>query len=292
MPEAEISIITVNYKRADLTDRLLSSIAKFAPPCSHEVIMVDNASGDGSVEFLQPRHPSVKFLQLEKNIGFGAGNNRGVEKSSGRILFLINPDSFLKSEIFSKPVEYLDNHPDVGILGLKVFTPDGVLEQTARGFPDASTGLFGRSTFLGKLAQRTKLGDASIAKKNLKADPDATEPYEVDWVSGAAMAIRRDCFEKISGFDEDFFMYWEDADLCYRALKAGYKTMWFPGAEIFHSAKGCSSKDPVPAIRYFHDSAYLYLTKHISPKPSFLRGFAWCALNFRAAVLTAKTRKE
>jgi hypothetical protein len=292
MTGVELSIITVNYKRPDLVDQLLTSLSAFPPPFPHEIIVVDNASGDGSIESLKPMHPDARYVGLEKNIGFGAGNNRGIAQASGRILILINPDSVLREETFAGPVGFLDSHPDVGILGLKVFTPDGLLEQTARGFPSASTGLFGRSTFLGQLAQKSKLGRSPVAKKNLMVDPDATEPYEVDWVSGTAMVIRRECWDAIGGFDEEFFMYWEDADFCHRALKAGYRTMYFPGAKIFHSACGSSSKDPIPAIRYFHNSAYLYLTRHISPGPSFLRAFAWCALNIRAAMLIRKAKSR
>ncbi|MFH1675432.1 MAG: glycosyltransferase, partial [bacterium] len=178
------------------------------------------------------------------------------------------------------------------ILGIKVYKPDGELEQTARGFPSPLTGVFGRSTFLGKLAQRSGLGKAEVAKRNLQVDPSKTEPYEVDWVSGTVMLINRKCWDDIGGFDEDYFMYWEDADICARALKAGYKTVYFPGAQIFHEAGGSTRRDPVPAIRWFHQSAYKYIVKHISPGPSFVRAFGWCALNLRAMILIARARKK
>jgi len=233
------------------------------------------------------------MLQLEENIGFGGGNNQGADAARGRILALINPDCELKEESLTEPIRYLEEHADVGILGLKVVKPDGELEQSARGFPDASTGLFGRSTWLGRLAQRSgKLGRSTIARKNLLVDPEKTEPYEVDWVAGTMMLIKRECWDAVGGFDEGFFMYWEDADLCYRALRAGYKTVYFPGAYVTHSPGGSTSLDPAPAIRWFHQSAYRYLTKHISPGPSLLRAFAWCALNARSALLTARARRR
>ncbi len=293
MTELDISFITVNYRTSDLVDRLISSIRKFPPPCTHEIIVIDNDSQDNSVEHIKKSHPDVTLIPLEKNIGFGCGNNRGAEISSGRILVLINPDCEISEESFASGVEYLDRNPDVGILGLKIFTHEGVLEQSARGFPDPSTGLFGRSTFLGKIAQKFgKAGKGGVAGKNLMVDPDATEPYDVDWVSGALMMIRRECWDAIGGFDEDYFMYWEDADLCYRAKKAGLRTVYFPGSSVIHRPGSSSSKDPAPAIKWFHEAAYLYICKNVSPGPSLLRGFAWCALNMRAKILIARARKK
>ncbi len=292
MVEVEFSIITVNYRSLDLVDKLLASLAEFPPPGNYETIVVDNSSEYESTDSLLEKHPDVKLLSMKENVGFGAGNNRAAEIASGRILVLINPDSVLREETVSKPAKYLDENPEVGILGLQVYTPDGMLEQTARGFPSASTGIFGRSTFLGKIAQQTRLGSSSIAKKNLLVDPDATEPYPVEWVAGTVMVIRRDCWDAVNGFDEDFFMYWEDADICYRALKAGFKTVYFPDARIYHIGGATTLKDPAPAIRMFHKSAYIYITKHISTGTSLLRGFAWCALNLRAWILSTQAAKK
>ena len=289
MPDPELSFITVNYKTPDLVIGLINSLKKFPPPIPHEIIVVDNHSDDGSVDKIQQTHPDVTLIPLDKNTGFAAGNNRGAEKASGRILIPINPDCEIREEGFAKSIEYLDNNLNIGIIGLKIFTHKGTIEQSARGFPDASTGLFGRSTFLGKLAQKFgKAGKGGVAGKNLLVDPDKTEPYDVDWVAGTIMLIRRDCWEKIGGFDEDYFMYWEDADLCFRAKKAGFRTVYFPGSYIVHVPGSSAKKNRSKTIRWFHDSAYLYIAKNVSPAPSFLRGFAWCALNLRAAILIAK----
>jgi len=293
MSESDLSFITVNYRTPDLVDRLIASIRRFPPALSHDIIVVDNSSGDNSVEFIRERHPDVTVLPLEKNIGFGGGNNRGAEVAGGRMLVLINSDCEITQESFAPAIEYMGKNPDVGITGLRIITPDGTVEQSARGFPGASTGLVGRSTFFGKLAQKLGMaGKSGVAGRNLMVDPDKTEPYNVDWVAGTLMIVRRDCWNAIGGFDEDFFMYWEDADLCYRAKKAGYRTVYFPGSFVVHKPGSSAAKDPVPAIKWFHESAYLYLTKHISPGPSLLRLFAWCALNLRAKVLAAKARSR
>ena len=289
MADIELTFITVNYRTPDLVDRLISSIRQFPPVLPYEIIAVDNSSGDNSMELIHSRHPDAKLVALSKNIGFGGGNNAGAKVAAGRILVLINSDCEIQRESFADAVKFMDQNPDVGIVGLKVFTPSGELEQSARGFPDPSTGLFGRSTFLGKLAQKSgRMGKAGLAKKNLLVDPDKTEPYDVDWVAGTIMLIRRECWDAVKGFDEGFFMYWEDADLCYRAREAGFRTVYFPGSSVIHRPGSSASKDPAPAIRYFHQSAYRYVTKHISPGWSFLRGFAWMALNGRAAVLIAR----
>ena len=293
MSDIDISFITVNYRTPALVERLIESIHKSPPPLSYEIIVVDNASGDGIEESLRARFPDIKILVLPENIGFGGGNNRGAELARGRIIALINSDCEIREESFEKPARYLDENPGVGILGLKVITPAGQLEQTARGFPSPSTGLFGRSTMLGRLAQRRdKLGRLSLAKRNFLVDPDAKEPYEVDWVAGTVMLIKRDCWNALGGFDEGYFMYWEDADLCCRALNKNYKAVFFPGSIVVHVASGSSSRNPVPSIRYFHQSAYRYVTKNISPGWSLLRAFAWVALKIRAAVLIAKARSK
>ena len=172
---------------------------------------------------------------------------------------------------------------------MKIYTPEGKLEQSARGFPDASTGLFGRSTLLGKLAQKFgKTGKGGVSGKNLLVDPEKTEPYDVDWVAGTIMLIHRDCWDRIGGFDEDYFMYWEDADLCFRAKKAGFRTMYFPSSFVLHVPGSSARKNRAKTIRWFHNSAYTYIKKNVSPGPSFIRGFAWCALNSRAALLIAR----
>jgi N-acetylglucosaminyl-diphospho-decaprenol L-rhamnosyltransferase len=293
MTEPELTFITVNYKTPELVDRLIASIGRFPPPTTHEIVVVDNASGDSSSDLIPSRHPHARFIQLERNIGFGAGNNRGAEGASGRVLVLINSDCEIDRESFGEPIRYLDENPDVGIVGLKVVTPEGKLEQSARGFPGASTGLFGRSTFLGKLAQKFgRTGTKGVAGRNLMVDPEKTEPYDVDWVSGTIMLIRRECWDAVGGFDEGFFMYWEDADLCYRAKQAGWRTVYFPGSCVIHRPGSSASRDPVPAIRWFHQSAYRYVTKHVSPGPSFTRAFAWCALNLRSAMLVARARRK
>ena len=290
MTAAELSVIVVNYRTPELVDALLGGIERFPPPLAHEVIVVDNGSGDESIEFISKAHPDALIVRSPKNIGFAAGNNLGAERASGRFLVILNSDCELEEESFAGPIEYLQNNPDVGILGLRVVRPDGEVEQSARGFPGPSTGLFGRSTLLGKLAQRSKLGKAGLARRNLLVDPERTEPYEVDWVSGTVMLIRRECWDAVGGFDTGFFMYWEDADLCYRAMKAGYRTIYFPGAHVVHRPGSSSALNPVPPIRWFHQSAYRYVTKHISPGPSLLRAFAWCALNARSALLIARAR--
>ncbi len=292
MTPTELSFITVNYRTPELVDLLVNSIREFPPPCSHEIIVVDNNSSDGSSHQIGERHPDIKFIPLEDNIGFGAGTNRGAEVAEGRIIVLINSDVKITRESFSAGIEYLDSHPDVGILGLKIFTHEGELEQSARGFPDLSTGILGRTTMLGKLVQKMGItGKGGIAGRNLMADPDATEPYQVDWVSGALMMIKRQCWEKLGGFDKDYFMYWEDADLCFRALEAGYKTIYYPPVSVVHHQGSSSKKALAPTIRWFHDSAYIYICKNVSPGYSLLRGFAWCALKMRCAMALGKARK-
>ena len=292
MSDFDISFVTVNFRTPELVDRLVSSIRQNPPPASYEIVVVDNGSPDRSVEAIRAQHADIKPIELPKNVGFGAGNNRGVEQASGHFLVLINSDCEVAEESFGPALEYMKRNPEVGIIGLRTYKPSGEIEQSARGFPDPSTGLFGRSTFLGKLAQKGKggLGKSTLAKKNLLVDESKTEPYDVDWVAGTIMMIRRECWSAVSGFDEGFFMYWEDADLCYRAKQKGFRTVYFPGGKIIHKSGSSASLNPAPSIRFFHQSAYRYVAKHISPGVTPLRVFAWIALNLRATLLIAKAR--
>lgn len=287
----DLSFITVNYRTPELVNNLISSIIKNVVDISYEIIVVDNASNDNSTDIIKNSNPGVKFLALPQNIGFGAGNNKGVEMASGKILVLVNSDCEFVDNRIGSALKYLEESPDIGILGLKVISPSGEIEQSARGFPDASTGLFGRSTVLGRISQKLGIGrKISTARRNLQVDPSKTEPYDVDWVAGTIMIIRRDCWDAVQGFDEGYFMYWEDADFCYRAKKAGFRTAYYPGATVLHRPGSSASLDPIPAIRYFHSSAYRYVVKHLSPGWSFLRAFAWLALNLRALILSMKAR--
>ena len=287
----DLSFITVNYRDArSWWIGLFCPSSDFPLPCPGKLLL--SQCKRRRIRRIYPVEASrCKNNRASKNIGFGGGNNRGAETASGRVLVPINSDCEISEESFAKPLKYLDENPDIGIVGLKVFTPTGDLEQSARGFPDPSTGLFGRSTFLGKLSQKGKLGKTGAAEK-------------ICWSIRRRRAVRcrlgcgNDYVDSSGllgcgqGIRQGIFMYWEDADLCYRAKQEGFRTVYFPGANVTHKPGLEHVEGSAPAIRYFHDSAYRYVVKHLSPGWSIMRAFAWTALHARASILIAKARKK
>ena len=157
--------------------------------------------------------------------------------------------------------DWLTRHPDVGVAGARILDADGTLQQSARRFPDLTTWFGGRSTWL-----TSRFPGNWLTKRNLVAAHAAAsgEPVDVDWVSGACLMTRRDVFERVGGFDEEFFLYWEDADYCGRVADAGWRRMYVPTITVRHAAGRSAERDPAPAIRAFHASAYRLYWKRAS----------------------------
>lgn len=255
----ELSIIIVNYNVKEFLLNLLSSIKKSLQNISSEIIIVDNASDDGSVELLKDKYPEVKLIVNNSNIGFGSANNQALEIARGKFILLINPDTIVKEETFSSMINFFNTHPDAGIAGCKVLNPDGTLQLSCRrGFPGPWTS-FTKVMGLSKLFPKSKL----FAKYNLTY-LDENQTYEVDAVSGAFMMIRREVYDKIGGFDKQFFMYGEDLDLCYRAQKAGFKVFYVHTTEIIHYKGESTKRSSIDETKIFYDAMHLFVKKHFS----------------------------
>ncbi len=215
----DLSIIIVNYNVKEFLLNLLESIQQAAKNISTEIIVVDNNSNDDSITTINEKFPSVITIQNNSNVGFGAANNQGLEISKGKYILLINPDTLVKENTFEQMIKFLEENLQVGIAGCKVLNPDGSLQLACRrSFPKPWVS-FTKVTGLSKLFPKSKL----FAKYNLTY-LDENETYEVDAISGSFMMFNRNTFEKVGGFDTDFFMYGEDLDLCYRVQKAGSKS--------------------------------------------------------------------
>jgi hypothetical protein len=238
---------------------LLDSLKKAAQDFSHEIIVVDNASDDGSIEVIEERYSSIKLIKNQKNIGFGKANNQALKIANGKYLLLINPDTIVKENTFHKLIKFLESANDAGIVGCKVLNPDGTLQLACRrGFPGPWTS-FTKITGLSRLFPKSKI----FARYHLTY-LNENETYEVDAISGAFMFIRRSVYEKIGGFDPDFFMYGEDLDLCYRCQKAGFKVYYFHETEIIHYKGESTKRSRIDETKVFYNAMHLFVKKHFS----------------------------
>uniref|UniRef100_A0A832G805 Glycosyltransferase n=1 Tax=Ignavibacterium album TaxID=591197 RepID=A0A832G805_9BACT len=255
----DLSIIIVNYNVKEFLKNLLHSIQKASQHLSIEIIVVDNASDDGSVEMIREKFPDVVLIANEKNLGFGKANNIGLKKAQGKYILLINPDTLVAEDTFIKLIEFFETHPEAGLAGCKILNPDGTLQLACRrSFPGPWTS-FTKVTGLSSLFPKSKL----FARYNLTY-LDENQTYEVDAISGSFMMLRKEVYEKVGGFDEQFFMYGEDLDLCYRIQKAGYKIFYVHTTQIIHYKGESTKRSSLDETKVFYNAMHLFVKKHLS----------------------------
>ncbi|MDJ0797348.1 MAG: glycosyltransferase family 2 protein [Calothrix sp. MO_167.B12] len=243
------SIILVNYNGADVLPDCLNSIDKFIPEDNCEIIVVDNASQDGSVEFITDKFPHVKLIELSENRGFGAGNNAGARIASGEFLLLLNTDTILTENILPHLIELMQNNPQIGIIGPKLLNADGSFQIS-----------FAHAISIQGEYQTQRLHQAVNNPSQLQVIEQQYQHLQgVDVVVGAAFLIRSSLFHELGGFDEKFFMYFEESDLCQRVLNQGYKVIYTPEVSLIH-LKGYSTQQAASpmAIEYRRSQMYYY----------------------------------
>jgi len=218
MMNVDVSVIIVSWNTRDLLDRCLASYYENQGSLSSEVIVVDNASADSSAEMVQRRYPQATLLQQAVNTGFARANNRALTEAVGRYVVLLNSDTVVLGDAIGAMVRFADAHADVGIVGPRLVNADGTLQPSWARFPT----LF--DEWVGKPARlRTRLPTS-----------DGATAFEVGWVSGACLLIRRAALEQIGLLDERLFMYSEDVDWCHRAQKGGWRVCYYPAAQVVH----------------------------------------------------------
>lgn len=267
-----LSIVIVSWNVAPLLQQCLSSIvsaprvtraddgALHLPEGALQVVVVDNASADGTAEMVRDEFPWVELLASTVNLGFTAGNNLGLGRCRGRYLLLLNPDTRLGQEQGADPLgemlTFMEAHPRVGLLGPRLVYGDGSPQPSRRRFPTLAMALM-ESTLLEQWFPRNRWARAY----RLADQPDDITQF-VDWVTGAALLLRREALEQVGGLDERFFMYSEELDWCRRMRQAGWEIAYLPTATIVHY-EGQSSGQVV-AVRHIHfeTSKVLYFRKH------------------------------
>ena len=280
MSALEIAAILVNYNAGAELARALRSIADEMAGRAWEAVVVDNASIDGSAASVAEFAPMVRLVQNTVNVGFSRGVNQGLAASTAPLVLIMNPDCRLVAGAVATLRGVLDARPDCAIAGPRILNPDGSVQGSARGDPDMLTGLFGRTALLGRLVPFLP-----VAKRNVVAEEairSGEKSVVVDWLSGACMLARRTALEQVGGFDERFFLYWEDADLCRRLRAGGHHVRYVPAATAIHRVGQSSRSARTFAIRAFHRSAYLYYATHVAPAPlNPKRALARAILNTR-----------
>ena len=258
--EVSISIVIVSYNTRDLLLDCLASIYESKGVPAPEVFVVDNASSDGSADAARTAFPACTVIENPENGGFSQANNLAIARASGSYLLLLNPDTRLEPDVLGRMVEYLQQNPRVGMVSCRLVTGDGSLDLACRrSFPSLWDG-FCRASGLSALFPGSRL----FARYNLTY-LDEFETNEVDAVNGAFMFARREAVEEVGPLDDDYFMYVEDMDWCYRFREKGWGIVYHPVATTLH-LKGASGNVRSEAmIRHLFLSTEIYYRKHVFP---------------------------
>jgi len=260
-----LSVVIVNYNVCDLLLAAIESLEVAMQGIDGEIIVVDNASTDGAVESLATNFPHVNVIALDRNLGFGAANNLGIDRAVGEYVLILNPDTIVQEDTIRVMLAFMRSHPDAVFAGCRIILPDGTLDPVSkRGFPSPWSS-FCRVFGLSRLFPRSRL----FGGYNLTyvAD-DATAP--VDALAGCFMFCRRDELLALGGFDTDFFMYGEDLDLCYRARKRGGAIYYHPETSIIHLKGESTRRSSVDALALFYEAMEIFARKHFRRNPLLL----------------------
>ena len=256
-----LDIVIVNYKSTGHLIKCIDSIYKNIERKNAIIFVEDNGSDDG-VERIMELFPEVVLTKNRFNLGFAKAVNKAIRKGRALYIVILNPDTVMFDGFFDSVISYMENNPDVGVLGPKILNNDGTVQGSARRFPTPLTGLFGRNSLLTRFFPNNPFTRANI----LTSRSDGRNPMQVDWVSGACMVVRRKSIEDVGLLDERFFMYWEDADWCRRMRQGGWKVIYLPTASIIHYVGVSSDRLLFRSILEFHKSSYRLFQKYAGKK--------------------------
>jgi GT2 family glycosyltransferase len=230
-----LSIVIVNWNGGDDLLRCLESLYSHSLAGTMEVVVVDNGSEDGSPELIRRTVPQVILIEAGANLGFAKAANLGWRRAQGEYVLFLNPDTLVPAGTLDQALTYLRAHPAVGMVGVKLLNPDGSLQVSCWNFLSLPTLLLDNLL-------RLPLMPRSLADRYLYRLWNHGETREVDWIAGAFLLCRRSVLEEVGGFDEDYFMYCEDMDLCYRVRRRGHLVVYYPAASIMHHGNRSGAK--------------------------------------------------
>lgn len=253
----ELSVVIVNYNGGELVKTCVGSVFKSAPRRSFEVIVVDNGSTDGSPEQIGAAYPKVQLIHRQRNEGLAKAFNEGVAAMRGRYLLSLDDGTRVLPGAIDALLDFMDAHPQAGAAGARLYDPDMTVQPVARRFPHPLNAILGRRSLATKF-----FPNSPIVKRYLMAEfADSIEPFEVDWNSSAAMVVRRTAIEQAGAMDPRYFVYWADADWCYRLRKANWDIYCVPRSQVVHLENLRTGYRPRPKTRMildFHIGAYRF----------------------------------
>lgn len=251
-----LSVIIVNWNTRDLLRRCLQSLYENASVTETEIIVIDNASSDGSVEMVRDELPGVGLIANSDNRGYAEGNNIGFEAAKGDLLLLLNPDTEIKSGAIDAMIECMGHHPDAAAVAGKLVYPDGRAQSSCRGFPEPRSIMFDYLR-LSRLFPESRLFGAYRMTWF-----DYASEAEVDQPMASCMLVPRKALDDIGVFDPDFPIFFNDVDWCYRAKQMGWKIFFTPDAEIVHHVGGSTRQVKPAMVRESHISLKRFYEKH------------------------------
>jgi len=278
----DISVIIVNYNVKELLEQCINSVFSSSANLDVEIIVVDNNSFDGSIEYLKSKFPAnsrLKLIESPVNLGFAKANNLGAKEAKGEYLLILNPDTILQEDTLEKSLQYYKEHKDLGALTCKLILPNGQLDLACRrSFPTPSVAVY-RILGLSRLFPKSK----TFGKYNLTY-LDENKTYEVDAIVGAFMLIKKDVYEKVKGFDEDYFMYGEDLDLCFRIKQAGYKIVYYPDTSIIHYKGESTKKSSISYVNNFYGAMQVFVKKNLKTSFWLMNFLIRLSIIYRASI--------
>jgi len=275
----DLTVGIINWNTRNLLEECLNSIFEVESSNSFNVVVVDNDSTDGSPEMVKEKFPQVTLKENSRNVGYAVAANQIIKQSNTPYLFLLNSDTKLVSASFEEMVGFMNMHPSVGVVGPLVLNSDGTIQYSCRNFPSFIDATI--HAFLGMLVPSNPYsGRYKMMECNRQSE------QKVDWVSGAAMFLRKKAIESIKGFDEGYYMYVEDMDLCYRLQLSGWDAYYLPQVEIYHHIGQSSQQRSTKMIIEHQKSIYRFYSKLYENKPwHYLQFLIAIGLFFRAILL-------
>ena len=252
----DITVVIVNYRVKLFLEQTLRSVEEATQGLDAEVIVVDNNSGDDSIDFVRQRFPQVTFIENTDNVGFARANNQAIMRAAGLFTLILNPDTIISRPCIEQCIEWMRGHERCGAIGVRMVDGNGVfLPESKRAFPTPWVS-FCKIFGLSALFPRSRW----FARYHLRYLDDR-QPHRIDILAGAFMLCRTTLLQQVGGFDEDFFMYGEDIDLSYRMVLAGYEN-WFLPVEIIHYKGESTKKDSMRYVRVFYEAMLIFYRKH------------------------------
>jgi O-antigen biosynthesis protein len=252
----ELSVIIVSFNVKDFLRQCLYSVRKASGNIDCELFVVDNNSADSSCAMVRNEFPEVNLIVNKVNSGFSAANNQAIIQSKGRFVLLLNPDTLVAEDTFSRCINFMNSHSDAGALGVRMINNDGrFLPESKRALPTPKTAFFKSFGFYYLFPESRFFNGYYLS------EIDSFETSQAEIISGAFMFIRREALNKTGLLDEDYFMYGEDIDLSYRLLRSGYNNYYFPETQIIHFKGKSTNRNNITDILLFYKAMRIYIKK-------------------------------